>query len=55
MEWIVALVIVAVLAVAWSMRGRMRRGEREDEEYNGGRNADPALMEAARQHHGRLW
>lgn len=54
MEWIVVLALVVVLSVGWSMRGRMRRGEPGDEAYNGS-SADPALMEAARKNHGRLW
>ena len=55
MEWIVVLALVLVLSVGWSMRGRLRRGDRADEAYNGGSAADPALMEAGRKNHGRLW
>jgi hypothetical protein len=55
MEWIVVLALVLVLSVGWSMRGRLRRGDADDEAYNGGNAADPAVMEAARKNHGRLW
>lgn len=55
MEWVVILALIVVLSVGWSMRGRWRRGDSADEAYNGGTAADPAIMEAARKNHGRLW
>ena len=55
MEWPLILVLVVGAAFGWAMRGRLRRGDRDDESYNGGNTADPAIMEAGRQHHGRLW
>ncbi len=55
MEWPAVLGLIVALAFGWAIRGRFRRGEPDDENYNGAGAADPALMEAGRQHHGRLW
>ncbi|HEV2010164.1 MAG TPA: hypothetical protein VGS17_03955 [Candidatus Limnocylindria bacterium] len=49
------LALIVMLSGGWSMRGRWRRGDSADDAYNGGTAADPAVMEAARKNHGRLW
>ncbi len=51
--WVIALLGLVFAPVIWAMISRLRRGEKEDEAYNGS-SSDPALMEMGRQSHGKL-
>lgn len=53
MFWIVLLAVILLGPVIWAMVSRYRRGEREDEVYNGS-SSDPTLMEMGRQYHGNM-
>ena len=51
--WVVALVGLVFAPVMWAMVSRLRRGEKEDEAYNGS-SSDAALMEMGRDFNGRI-
>ncbi len=51
--WVVGLLGLVFAPVIWAMVSRLRRGEKEDEAYNGS-SSDPALMEMGRQFHGKM-
>jgi hypothetical protein len=51
--WVVGLFGLIFAPVIGAMVSRLRRGDREDEAYNGS-SSDPALMEMGREFHGRI-
>ena len=51
--WVVGLLGLMFAPVIWAMVSRLRRGEKEDEAYNGS-SSDPALMEMGRDLSGKI-